>query len=54
MRAVAPARILNPTYGTRCSTVLLEGSDGRVRYAERVFAPEGAEGDTVQYEFLAG
>lgn len=43
---LAEAKILNPTYGTRCSTV----SVGR-RYAERSFAPDGAELDTLQYEF---
>ena len=43
------ARILNPQYGTRCSTVLLQGE--RTRYAERSFAPDGAEGDTLHYEF---
>ena len=43
------ARILNSQYGTRCSTVLLKGS--RTRYVERSFAPDGAEGDTLHYEF---
>lgn len=43
------ARILNPEYGTRCSTVLLKGE--RMRYAERSFAPDGTEGDTLHYEF---
>ena len=43
------ARIINPEYGTRCSTVLLQGE--RVRYAERGFAPDGAPGDTLHYEF---
>src|SRR5688572_28862167 len=43
---LARAMILNPAYGTRCSTV----SIGR-RYAERSFAPDGAELDTLQYEF---
>lgn len=44
------ARILNPEYGTRCSTVLVV-TEGRVRYAERSFAPDGAPGDTLHYEF---
>jgi uncharacterized protein with NRDE domain len=43
------ARILNPQYGTRCSTVLLKGE--RTRYAERSFSPDGADGDTLHYEF---
>jgi uncharacterized protein with NRDE domain len=48
---LGPARIVNPQYGTRCSTVLLKAADGRVRYAERPFAADGAEGETVSYEF---
>jgi len=51
--ALAPARILNPDYGTRCSTVLLESKDRRIFYAERSFSSDGAEGDTVQFEFTA-
>ena len=43
---LAEAQIVNPVYGTRCSTV----SIGR-RYAERSFAPDGAELETLQYEF---
>jgi uncharacterized protein with NRDE domain len=46
---LAKFRIDNPVYGTRCSTVLLKGE--RTRYAERVFAPDGAEGETRHYEF---
>jgi uncharacterized protein with NRDE domain len=47
---LAAARIVDPTYGTRCATVLLLGAE-RVRYAERAFAPDAAEGETVQFEF---
>ncbi len=43
------ARIVNPEYGTRCSTILLSGK--RKRYAERSFAPDGAAGDTLHYDF---
>jgi uncharacterized protein with NRDE domain len=46
---LARFRLVNREYGTRCSTVLLKGE--RVRYAERVFAPDGAEGETRHYEF---
>ena len=46
---LAQAKIVNPQYGTRCSTVMLRARDSRVRYAERSFAPDGAEGDTVQF-----
>lgn len=42
-------RIVNSEYGTRCSTVLVK--DERMRYAERVFAADGAEGETRHYGF---
>ena len=51
---LAESRIRDGQYGTRCSTVMLRGEDGRVRYAERSFAPDGAEGETVQFEFSLG
>jgi uncharacterized protein with NRDE domain len=44
------ARIVNPEYGTRCSTVLV-ATGSSVRYAERSFAADGAPGDTLHYEF---
>ena len=46
---LARHRIVNPQYGTRCSTVLLKRE--RTRYAERAFAPDGSEGETRHYEF---
>ena len=46
---VEKAKILHPQYGTRCSTILLGGK--RTRYAERTFAPDGAAGETLHYEF---
>ncbi len=49
----APARIVNPQYGTRCSTVLLAGKNNAIRYAERSFSPDGAEGETRHFEFSA-
>jgi uncharacterized protein with NRDE domain len=45
---LAQAKILNGTYGTRCSTVFF----GR-RYAERSFAADGSELDTLHYELRA-
>jgi uncharacterized protein with NRDE domain len=45
---LARFRLVNREYGTRCSTVLLKGE--RMRYAERVFAVDGAEGETRHYE----
>lgn len=47
---LAEARIVNPEYGTRCSTVMLQAKD-RTRYAERSFAPDGAELETLQFEY---
>ena len=50
--AVAAAKIVNPEYGTRCSTVLLDsGKD--LRYAERSFGPDGSEGATLHFQFSA-
>jgi uncharacterized protein with NRDE domain len=46
---LAPSRIVNARYGTRCSTVLIGGT--RTRYAERSFSPDGDELDTLHYEF---
>jgi len=48
---LAPARIVAPEYGTRCATVLIHGSDGRLQFAERAFDADGGEGETVRYEF---
>jgi uncharacterized protein with NRDE domain len=48
---LAASRLLGPEYGTRCSTVLLRGKDGAVRYAERPFAPDGTDGETRLFEF---
>lgn len=42
---LAEARIVDPVYGTRCSTVHFGA-----RYAERSFSPEGAEQETLHYE----
>lgn len=50
---LAASRMLGQEYGTRCSTVLLCTSDGRIQYAERSFSPEGTEGDTLRFEFAA-
>lgn len=48
---LAASKILNGEYGTRCSTILLHDKDGGVRYAERPFAPDGADGETRLFEF---
>lgn len=48
---LSTAKIVNDSYGTRCSTVLLVSSDGRNQFAERPFDAAGADGSTVRYEF---
>ncbi len=50
-RMLSAARIVSSSYGTRCSTVLLQSTDGGTRFAERTYGPEGVELDTVNYEF---
>ena len=50
-RMLSAARIVSDTYGTRCSTVLIQGADRTVSFSERTFGPEGAEQETVRYEF---
>src|SRR3954464_5290940 len=47
---VAEAKIVNPQYGTRCSTVLLDSGE-EMRYAERAFNADGSEGTTLQFQF---
>lgn len=49
---LAPSRIVHPLYGTRCSTVLRRSASA-IRYAERSFAPDGDELETVQYGLAA-
>jgi uncharacterized protein with NRDE domain len=34
--------VVGPTYGTRCSTVVLAAADGNVTFAERTFDAAGA------------
>lgn len=43
--------VLNPGYGTRCSTVLAVDFDGRGRMLERSFDPSGAQTGEVELEF---
>jgi len=47
--ALAANRILHPEYGTRCATLLLE-KESSLRYAERGFAENGEERETVQFD----
>lgn len=43
--------IRNPTYGTRCSTVVLVDAEGHGRILERSFGPDGAQTGEVAVEF---
>lgn len=40
-RALSPPFVLDPTYGTRCSSIVLAGEDGLV-FAERRYGADGA------------
>jgi len=46
---LAQAKIVNPEYGTRCSTVLLDDGE-RMRYSERSFDADGADGATLHFQ----
>ncbi len=50
-RQLSAARIVSPTYGTRSSSALVVGADGKVRFAERAYGSDGAELDTLRFEF---
>jgi uncharacterized protein with NRDE domain len=48
-QVLEPARIVDEHYGTRCSSVLLQGAE--TRFAERAFDRKGIEEATLRYEF---
>ncbi len=50
-RVLASIFIASENYGTRCSSVLIEDQDHRVRFVERNYSPGGAGAQTVQFEF---
>ena len=50
-RLLSSAFIATPDYGTRSSTVVLIGRNGRVEFAERSFGPNGVAAGEVRYEF---
>ncbi|MFH0351114.1 MAG: NRDE family protein [Chromatiales bacterium] len=50
-RVLASIFIASENYGTRCSSVLIQDRDRRVRFVERNFSPEYAAVETVAYEF---
>ena len=51
--ALAPSRIVNGPYGTRCSTVIVASGNRRWRFAERAFDADGRERATVHFDFAA-
>lgn len=50
-RDLAPALIVTPDYGTRCSTVLLMAPDGHVVFDERTRGADGSVVGRVSYRF---
>jgi len=50
-RLLSSPFIASERYGTRCSTVLAIGRDGRARFVERTFAPDGAIAQDVAFDF---
>jgi uncharacterized protein with NRDE domain len=50
-RLLSSAFIVDPRYGTRCSTVLTVGHDGIARFAERSFDSRGSLTGAVAFEF---
>lgn len=50
-RVLSPIFINSDNYGTRSSTVISLDKDGRARFIERSYAPDGGERDTVEFEF---
>ena len=45
-RRVSPPFVVNPVYGTRCSTAIRLHRDGSLHFAERRFTPEGESVET--------
>jgi uncharacterized protein with NRDE domain len=50
-RLLSSAFIASDHYGTRSTTVVLMGRDGRATFVERSFGPGGAPGGEVRFEF---
>ena len=52
-RLLSAPFIVSPDYGTRCTTVVLAGRDGRIQVAERRYAPDGSTVGRTQVAFHA-
>jgi uncharacterized protein with NRDE domain len=53
-RVLSAPFVLNPDYGTRCSTVLLLEPSGAAYLAERRFDPKGAQTGETEFTLAAG
>lgn len=53
-RVLSAPFVLNPVYGTRCSTVLLLDSSGAVTFIERRFDASGAQSGESEYQLNSG
>lgn len=49
-RLVSAPFIIHPTYGTRCSTVMVLDRDGRLTFIEKSYDPEGSVVETAEYD----
>jgi uncharacterized protein with NRDE domain len=45
--------VVGAEFGTRCSTVVLAGADGRWTFAERRFGPQAAPAGAARFTFAA-
>ena len=50
-RVLSPIFISSDNYGTRSSTIITIDKEGRARFIERSYGPDGGERDTVEFEF---
>ncbi|MCU0760139.1 MAG: NRDE family protein [Steroidobacteraceae bacterium] len=53
-RTLSAPFVLHPDYGTRCTTVLLVGHDGRAWLGERRFGPDGRASGQSEWRLNAG
>lgn len=51
-RRLSSIHIAGDGYGTRCSTVLRIGSDGRVAFRERTYASDGTPAGSASFDFV--
>jgi len=51
-KALSPIFIKTPTYGTRCTTILLIDKNGEVNFLEMTYHPEGDKFSGVKYDFV--